>query len=468
VLPSLDDHVDTMTTALARQELYDLVWSEPMLKVGARYEVSSSYLARVCTLLNVPRPERGYWAKLAVGRAPPKPPLPDPLPGDPITWTRDGSMPTLKAAPRLPTELEGATKERRKPRLPKTNIPAIGTHGLIRGAKIHFESGRPVDDGNHLKPYKKLLVDVTASKTGLDKALGFANDLFNALESVGYRVVLAPNGEQLRRGQIDELETPRKRQGYFHSNLWSPYRPTLVYVGTVAIGLAIIEMSEEVLMRYVNGKYIRDADYVAPKSSRRYHDHTWTTAKELPCGRLRLVAYSPYWRASWQTSWQESKNSSLSREISQMIKAIENAAIELVEKLKEADRQAEIARLERLAEEEKRRQEEDRRRSQQSIKDSKDHLGQIIQSWGSAMTVERFLKDVEERAKMLPADECQQILERLRLAREFVGTQNPLDFFTSWKTPLERYQPLASRNREAAHETKDDDEDNDLDDEAGW
>ena len=151
-----------------------------------------------------------------------------------------------------------------------------------------------------------------------------------------------------------------------------------------------------------------------------------------------------------------------------MIKAIEDAAIELVEKLKEADRQAEIARLERLAEEERRRQEEDRRRSQQSIKDSKDHLGQIIQSWGSAMTVERFLKDVEERAKMLPADECQQILERLRLAREFVGTQNPLDFFMSWKTPLERYQPLASRDREAAHETKDDDEDDDLDDEAGW
>ncbi len=439
-----------------------------MLKVGARFDVSSSYMARVCTLLNVPRPERGYWAKLAVGKASPKPPLPDPLPGDPMVWSRDGGMPALKAAPRLPTQLEGAPKERRKPRLPKTNIPAIGTHCLIRGAKIHFESGRPVDDGNHLKPYKKLLVDVMASKTGLDNALGFANDLFNALESVGYRVVLAPNGEQLRRGQIDELETPRKRQGYFHSNLWSPYRPTLVYVGTVAIGLAIIEMSEEVLMRYVNGKYIRDADYVAPKSSRRYHDHTWTTTKELPCGRLRLVAYSPFWRASWQTSWQESKNSSLSREIPQIVKAIEDAAIELVEKLKEADRQAEIARLERLAEEEKRRQEEDRRRIQQSIKDSKDHLGQIIQSWGSVMTVERFLRDVEERAETLPVDEGQQIMERLRLAREFVGTQNPLDFFMSWKTPLERYQPLASRNREAAHETEDDDEEDDLDDEAGW
>jgi hypothetical protein len=51
-------------------------------------------------------------------------------------------------------------------------------HGLVGGAKSHFEKGRPVDEGAYLKPYKKLLVDVTASLTNLDKALGLANDLF--------------------------------------------------------------------------------------------------------------------------------------------------------------------------------------------------------------------------------------------------------------------------------------------------
>ena len=142
----------------------------------------------------------------------------------------------------------------RKPRGPKISWPITGTHFLTRGAKTHFESGRPVEEGTHLKPYKKLLVDVTTSKAGLDKALAFANDLFNALDSVGYRVVLALHGEQFRRGQIDELEAPRKRQDYYHSSLWSPCRPTVVYVGTVAIGLAVIEMSEEVLSRNARNK----------------------------------------------------------------------------------------------------------------------------------------------------------------------------------------------------------------------
>jgi hypothetical protein len=53
-----------------------------MLRVAARFGVSSSYMTRVCTLLNVPRPARGYWAKLAVGKAPGQPPLPEPRPGD--------------------------------------------------------------------------------------------------------------------------------------------------------------------------------------------------------------------------------------------------------------------------------------------------------------------------------------------------------------------------------------------------
>ena len=62
---------------VSREALYEMVWSEPMLRVAARLGVSSSYMARVCTLLNVPRPERGYWAKLAVGKAPKQPPLPE-------------------------------------------------------------------------------------------------------------------------------------------------------------------------------------------------------------------------------------------------------------------------------------------------------------------------------------------------------------------------------------------------------
>jgi len=423
---------------ITREELYELVWSKPMTKVAEDFDVSSSYMARVCAVLRVPRPERGYWAKLAVGKAPAPNSLPEAKPGDQVIWSRGGDLQAnLPRKPAVPL----------KPQTPRLARLVIGTHGLIRGAKAHFESGRQIEEGQYLKPYKKLLVDVTASKAGLDKALVFASDLFNAFESAGHRVVLAPPGEQLRRGEVEEHEQPKKRQHdhYYYNHLWSPNRPTVVYVGTVAIGLSIVEMSEAVMMRYINGKYIQDAEYVPPKASRRYVDHTWTTTQDIPCGRLRLIAYSPYSSVPWSICWQETKNAPLTRELHTIVKATERAAVGLVEKLEEAERQAEIARLKWLAEEEKRRYEEDRRCIQQSVNDSQAQLRQIIQAWADVMNVGRFLQGVQDHASDLPPKEREAVLERLKLAREFLGTQNPLEFFLSWKTPLERYQPLSVR-----------------------
>lgn len=215
---------------ITREELYELVWSTPMIKVAEKFDVSGSYLARVCTALRVPRPERGYWAKLAVGKAPERPTLPEPQPGDPIVWSRTDEFP----APTVPKPRPAS-----RPRVLRLAQPVTGTHGLVRGAKEYFLASRKVDEGEHLKPYKKLLVDVTASRSGLDKALGFANDLFNALESAG-RVVIGPADAQLRRERVYEKEEAprqeRQHDPYGYDRLWSPYRPTVV--GTIGGGKA--------------------------------------------------------------------------------------------------------------------------------------------------------------------------------------------------------------------------------------
>jgi len=119
---------------VSRDEMYRLVWSEPMVRTAKRFDVSGSYLARICTLLNVPRPARGYWAKLAVGKAPAPTPLPAPRPGDPLRWSPDGErVPPSK--PKAPPRGRSATTVR---------IARNQIHNLIRGARTHFENGRPV------------------------------------------------------------------------------------------------------------------------------------------------------------------------------------------------------------------------------------------------------------------------------------------------------------------------------------
>lgn len=443
------------TGVVTREELYGLVWSTPMTKVAEKFEVSGSYMARVCTVLRVPRPERGYWAKLAVGKAPDVPSLPEPRPGDPMVWSRKDGLPSLSVPkPRPAPSPRPSPTPNPSPRAstPRPTRLVTGIHDLVRGAKEHFLAGREVKEDEHLKPYKKLLVDVVASGTALDKALGFANDLFNALESAGHRVVIPPPDAQLGRDAIYEKEAPPpkgyKPGPYGYSRLWSPHRPTVVYIGSLPFGLSIIEMTESVAVRYVNGKYVRESDYVPPKS-RRYIDHTWTSTHDLPSGRLRLVVYSPHRNVSWSTTFQETKTHSLTSDVPRIIKTLKSSVATVTEKLAEAERQAEIWRQERLAEQKRWQQEEDRRKEAQSVKDSHDQLEQVIQAWTKALNLEQFFQGVEDRAAALPEEERQKVLGRLELARDFVGTQNPLDFFLGWKTPLEQYMPLSQRKQSA-------------------
>jgi hypothetical protein len=95
----------------------------------------------------------------------------------------------------------------------------------VSGAKPLFETGRLSWRTRYLKPTKRLLVDLTVTKTGLDKAIAFANEFLLVLEARDHRVVIAPNSEQFHRADVDERENPGK--GNHHSDLWSPMRCTV-------------------------------------------------------------------------------------------------------------------------------------------------------------------------------------------------------------------------------------------------
>jgi len=65
-----------MPHSFSRKELYDLVWSEPMLSLSKKYNITGTGLAKACQKANIPVPERGYWNKLKAGKKASKTPLP--------------------------------------------------------------------------------------------------------------------------------------------------------------------------------------------------------------------------------------------------------------------------------------------------------------------------------------------------------------------------------------------------------
>jgi hypothetical protein len=115
-------------------------------------------------------------------------------------------------------------------------------HPLLLGAVEHFHAAQELDSG-YLRPRKRLLVDVFTSPATVDRALALANELFLACEDRSHRVTYAPLDGTYQRTSVDERAAGGRDRGY--NPTWHPLRPTVVFIGTVAIGLTVLELSEE-------------------------------------------------------------------------------------------------------------------------------------------------------------------------------------------------------------------------------
>lgn len=97
----------TSLSDLTREQLYDFVWSMPATKLAEKLGVSDVAIIKRCDKLSVPRPERGYWAKLEHGKPTKKPALP-PLPPSPAEQFAQQAQAPIPTSTPLPTEPDAA------------------------------------------------------------------------------------------------------------------------------------------------------------------------------------------------------------------------------------------------------------------------------------------------------------------------------------------------------------------------
>lgn len=422
---------------VSREQLYEEVWAEPMTTVALKYKVSSSFLARICTRLNVPRPQRGYWAMYSTGKRPKQLPLPEARPGEELEWARDGE------ARRVPLKFED--QPRKIKRRKRSELPAL--HPLLEGFQERLNEGRESYFNPFIRPIKRLLPDIITSKEMARRTIDVANELYLGLETHGHQVKFSPHGQRLWRRMVDERE--KKRGDSHNSDLWSPSRPTLVFIGSVAMGLTVYEMTEYVEVRHIDGEYIRVPDLTPQQLRKAARSYSWTSTRDMPSSRLCIQAYSPYPWAEWVRQWQEVKAGDFPSKLPAIIKELEVASVSIAKLVEEAEHRAEIQRqqLEQQREIERKRWEAEKvkqaledaeRRRLKAIKDSRDELSDIIKVWAKAKRINEFFTDVERRAANLEEDQKTAVLERLALARKMVDTTDALRWLAAWKTPAER------------------------------
>lgn len=411
---------------VSRDQLYDMVWREPMIKVAMRYEVSSSFLARVCARLNIPRPERGYWAKLSAGHQVPRPSLPESRPGDELEWVRGGQAPKVERA-RPKSDVEPPPRHAIRKSRQRSH------HPLVVAASPHFLSAKELES-EFFRPSKRCMADILTSRRSLERTLLAASDLYNLFEANGHRVQLATWHSQMFRHSVNQCEEGTRKDSLVQP--WSPDRPTITRVGDLAIGISVFETTEKALMRYIDGKYIRETDVTKARAAKYPNSwSTWTTTMDKPSGRICVKAYLPYQVVEWSRQWLEGKSGNLSEMLQAVVAEIEAEASSLLRLLEDAERKAEEQRLlweaqweatqRRLAEEAYARR----------VQESRAALISIIESWATERNIHNFFPEIESLIPSLDEGQRDAIVAKLKDARGVIGERTAVQQLLDWKAP---------------------------------
>jgi hypothetical protein len=196
-----------------REELYRLVWSTPIQKLSKQFGLSDVGFAKVCARVEVPRPPRGYWAKIASGHKPRQAPL------------RKASDPSLESfvfEPLTPSEI----KARETP--PPAKKPFDARIGELLAAQVDAQPivvqptlARPhplvastakaailaakqprTDRYGHIEMWSHLKgagVSIQTSAAAADRALRILDALVKALGERGCPTLLIPSERGLEQ-----------------------------------------------------------------------------------------------------------------------------------------------------------------------------------------------------------------------------------------------------------------------------
>ena len=177
---------------ITRVELYEQVWKRPTTLMAQEFGLSDVGFAKLCKRNGIPRPPRGYWAMLQVGRAPSREALPMPD----RDWEIDISRYELHRHPE-PSATGEVAKTNEK--LADEQISVAETlhhaHSLIRASA-------PVLRVAQCSPYGLIIpvpgcVCVSVSRARLRRALLIMDALIQCFERRGYSVACPVEDDEL-------------------------------------------------------------------------------------------------------------------------------------------------------------------------------------------------------------------------------------------------------------------------------
>jgi hypothetical protein len=219
---------------LTRKQLYNLVWSKPMLFLSRKYNISISRLQKICIKMEIPMPRALYWQKLQNGEDIKQPPLPTGYSGDQeITFTlrredyktkpRKALINNLSPLQKLQKEIEShlGTKLIVPKKLIEPDILIIRANELL--------TKRIGSYNEMVKTYSEDAPDIVVSKSNISRALRFMDTLIKTLRLRGHDILLNDrNAYALIKKQRIKIRLREKTSQVKKFDKWltTEYHPT--------------------------------------------------------------------------------------------------------------------------------------------------------------------------------------------------------------------------------------------------
>lgn len=173
---------------ITRAELYEKVWTKPMVEIAKEYEITDKAIAKICNKLNVPVPGVGYWQKLEAGEKLERRKLPEIPPNHPTEHI------IKKNEPEYEFEISDEVKtliENEKDTSNKITVPERKglTHILIRKTEQSLEKSYRYT--NMLQSQREAdILKISVSPKEKGRAFRILHTLINELEKRGYLVYI--------------------------------------------------------------------------------------------------------------------------------------------------------------------------------------------------------------------------------------------------------------------------------------
>lgn len=369
-----------------RTDIYEEVWSTPMIHLAAKYGLSDVGLRKICKKLNVPTPPAGYWAKLQHKKKEKKLPLPPLKYGERETYElksrHEYESQTLKGKnaakldPRI-AELFAEVEKTAKPVIVPDRL--ISPHPLVKMTQDVLEKEKP-DKYGVLRAWRQKYLNIRISPSSLKRALRIMDAIIKAFEEQAYKVEVGkgegPGTHLLIHNFTLNLELTEKINSI-------PHNPTAAEI----------------------------------EKQKRYSWEKPPSYDFKPSGMLTLKI-DEYNAQGYRKSWSDGKTQRLEDLLDNFITgAIKVGIIAREESLAREKKWAEESRL-------RAEREAERHAAERFIKD----LEESAQAWSKSQQILVFIETIEKEyaARSLSPEDQEKLKSWLAKARRYEEWLNPI------------------------------------------